>query len=92
MHARTSLRSFMLCLGMIPILSSGQSSSPQTPINSSDLPLRTSSQNPDAVAVVVGISHYQNTDVPPIEYAIRDAEAVRRLLIQTLGYASSRVV
>jgi uncharacterized caspase-like protein len=44
------------------------------------------------VAVVVGISHYQNTDVPPIEYAIRDAEAVRRLLIQTLGYASSRVV
>jgi hypothetical protein len=59
--------------------------------DNTDRPVRTSTRNAEAVAVVIGISQYQNSDVPEVDFAVRDAQAVRDVLIQTLGYASSRV-
>jgi formylglycine-generating enzyme required for sulfatase activity/uncharacterized caspase-like protein len=66
--------------------------SAQTPSYDVDQPLKTSTQNPDALAVVVGLSHYQNPDVPEVEFAVRDAQAIHDLLIRTLGYKDSRVL
>jgi uncharacterized caspase-like protein len=57
-----------------------------------DQPVRAPAQNPNAVAVVIGIGEYQNTDVPRVDFAINDAEAVRRVLTQTLGYPEARVL
>jgi hypothetical protein len=54
-------------------------------------PVKTGHQNPEAVAVVIGISKYQHRDVPPVEFAVNDVEAVKRMLIETLGYQESRV-
>lgn len=60
---------------------------PASAPDEADQPIKTSVQNPDAVAVVIGIADYQDTDIPRVTYAVNDAEAVRRVLTQTLGYA-----
>jgi hypothetical protein len=62
------------------------------PVDDADQPIQTSIQNPNAVAVVIGIGEYQNSDVPKVDFAVNDAEAVRRVLTQTLGYTESRVL
>ncbi|MBI1749310.1 MAG: PEGA domain-containing protein [Acidobacteria bacterium] len=49
-------------------------------------------RNPDAVAVVIGIAEYQLPDVPKVEFAVNDAQAIRQMLIQTLGYSESRAL
>ena len=49
-------------------------------------------RRPDAVAVVIGNRSYRHRDVPPVEYAKRDAEAVRRHLVQGFGYDSANVI
>jgi hypothetical protein len=61
-------------------------------LDDADQPIRTSVQNPNAVALVLAIQDYQNRDVPKVEFAVNDAEAVRRVLTQTLGYSESRVL
>ncbi len=48
--------------------------------------------NPGGVAVVVGISRYENRDVPSVEYARKDAEAMKQYLIYTLGYREDRIL
>ena len=57
-----------------------------------DRPVRTNNKNPDAVAVVIGIADYQNPDIPDVEFAVNDAQAIRGLLTETLGYSSARVL
>lgn len=57
-----------------------------------DQPLKTSVRNPDAVAVVIGISQYHDHDIPPAGYATNDADAVVNVLTQTLGYSRQRVL
>lgn len=57
-----------------------------------DQPVRTTIQNPDAVAVVIGVTDYEHSDIPDVQFAGNDAEAVRRVLTQTLGYSQSRVL
>lgn len=47
--------------------------------------------NPDAIAVVIGNQHYQG-DIPPVDYAIQDATAVRYYLINTLGYQEGNIL
>lgn len=49
-------------------------------------------QNPDAVAVVIGISQYQNSDVPEVEYARRDAIITKAYLVNTLGFDERRII
>ena len=57
-----------------------------------DSPPITGLRNPDAVAVVVGISKYENGNVPVVDYARRDAETVRAYLVKTLGYDDRRII
>ncbi|HWP83071.1 MAG TPA: caspase family protein [Bacteroidota bacterium] len=49
-------------------------------------------KNPDAVAVVIGISQYQRSDVPAVEFAKRDAELIRQYLVKTLGYDPQNIL
>jgi hypothetical protein len=52
-----------------------------------DQPIQTTAQNPDAVAVIIGISQYQDRDdIPPATNAVNDADAVARVVSATLGY------
>ncbi len=60
--------------------------------DATDEPRRTAAQNPEAVAVVIGIRHYQYAQVPSVEYAERDAEVMREYLIRTLGFKPENVL
>lgn len=48
-------------------------------------------RRPDAVAVIIGNSAYGN-DVPRVEYAVRDAEAIKLMAMKTLGIDSQNVI
>ena len=54
-----------------------------------DMPPKTSMNNPDALAVVIGVENYQY--VPNATYAYNDAEVFREYLSTTLGYKKSRI-
>lgn len=41
--------------------------------------------------MVIGIAHYQNADMPPVDFAVQDATAVRDLLTGAFGFSFSRV-
>lgn len=56
-----------------------------------DLP-ETRMSNPNAVAVVVGIRDYLSTDIPSVEYARRDAQLMRRYLVEVLGYDKRNIL
>jgi uncharacterized caspase-like protein len=45
----------------------------------------------DAVAVIIGNSAYKN-GVPSVDYGVRDAEAMKLLVIKTLGVESENVI
>lgn len=47
-------------------------------------------QNPDAFAVVIGAANYR--DVTKVEYAAKDAEAMRKYLIEALGYLDGNII
>lgn len=49
-------------------------------------------KRPDAVAVVIGIADYDHRDVPPVRYAIRDAQAVKRYLVHTMGLDEENII
>ncbi len=53
---------------------------------------KTKIKNPDAVAVVIGNRKYKSKDVPMVEYAIRDAKAIRKFLINTLGFKKKNII
>ena len=63
----------------------------RTPEEDVDTPPVTSLNNSDAVAVVIGISRYEDKDIPPVDYAKRDAETVREYLIKTLGFKEKNI-
>jgi len=52
----------------------------------------TQSKNPDAVALVIGISRYKNSNVPSVDYAVHGATIMREYLIHTLGYSEKRII
>lgn len=52
----------------------------------------THQKNPDAVAVVIDISRYQNTDVPTVDYGMRGATIMKEYLVKSLGYDSRRII
>jgi hypothetical protein len=53
---------------------------------------KTAVSNPDAVAVLIGISRYKNGDVPPVDYARRDAMVMKQYLVNTLGFDERRII
>lgn len=57
-----------------------------------DVPPITGIKEPDAVAVVIGISRYENKDVPRVNYARRDAATVKEYLVRTLGFDEKRIL
>ena len=48
--------------------------------------------NPHGLAVIIGNRTYGHSDVPPVDYAHRDAEAFRRYVLDVLGYDPRNVI
>jgi hypothetical protein len=48
--------------------------------------------NPDAVAVIIGNSAYEDSGIPSVEFAINDAVVMREYMIKTLGYSPDNVL
>ncbi len=53
---------------------------------------RAEARNPYAVAVIIGNKTYQDHDIPEVKYADRDAEAIRRYVIDVLGYDEHNII
>ena len=49
-------------------------------------------RNPKGLAVVIGNSDYRSKDIPPVDYAGRDAEAFKRYVIDVLGFDPANVI
>ncbi len=49
-------------------------------------------RNPHGVAVIIGNQVYRNKDIPPVDYAHRDAEAFKRYVVEVLGYDPANVI
>jgi hypothetical protein len=54
-----------------------------------DIPKKTKMNNPDGIAVVIGVEGYQY--VANATYAYNDAEVFREYLADTLGFKKSRI-
>jgi len=61
-------------------------------IDVTDDPRRTGINNSDAVAVVIGISKYQNPGIPSVEFAAHDARIMREYLIKTMGFNPNNIL
>jgi len=48
-------------------------------------------RNPNAVAVVIGNQTYKG-EVPPVDFAARDAALMRRFLVQTFGFREENII
>ena len=44
------------------------------------------------IAVIIGNGEYEHRDIPPVDYAHRDAEAFKRYAIGMLGFAEANVI
>jgi len=53
---------------------------------------RTAMNNPNGIAVLIGNSNYHHRDIPNVEYALNDAEVMKRYVIQTLGYKEGNIL
>ena len=49
-------------------------------------------RNPDAVAVIIGNKDYKHERVPDVSYAHRDAEAMKRYVVDVLGYDPENII
>jgi len=53
---------------------------------------KTSMTRPDDIAVVIGNTEYENSDIPNVDYAVRDAQIMKRYLTRTLGFRKENVI
>jgi len=53
---------------------------------------KTAKLNSNAIAVIIGIKDYANSEIPTVEYAKRDAYWVREYLINVLGYDPKNIL
>lgn len=56
-----------------------------------DVP-QTAMDNPDAVALVMGVLDYASPQIPRAKYAKRDAQAIRRYLVDVMGYNPENIL
>ncbi|MBA7610328.1 hypothetical protein ES703_17536 [subsurface metagenome] len=56
-----------------------------------DIP-RARQPNPDGVAVIIGNRDYNDPGIYPVEYALTDAEAMKKYVLQALGYKEENVI
>lgn len=54
--------------------------------------VRISENNSDAIAVIIGNQNYSHIDIPSVSYASNDASAVKRYLIDSLGYKDGNII
>lgn len=59
------------------------------PIDETDFP-KARQARADAVAVIIGNRNYRNA--PPVDYAVRDAEAMKAMVMRTLGVDSANII
>jgi len=64
---------------------------PAVPVVDRRIP-RTGANRPDAVAVVIGNGRYQNPDIPGVQYAVHDAQIVKKYFTRTLGVRAENVI
>ncbi|MBM3568884.1 MAG: hypothetical protein FJX46_09030 [Alphaproteobacteria bacterium] len=57
------------------------------PVSLAQMPI-----NSDAIAIVIGNRTYKHPRVPAVDYAHNDAEAMRRFVVEVLGYREGNVV
>ena len=50
------------------------------------------SENKHAVAVIIGNQTYQHQDVPRVDFAHNDADAIKRFVIDILGYREGNII
>lgn len=48
-------------------------------------------KNPNAIALIIAVGDYQNTNIPKVKYAKRDASLMREYLIKRLGYDPNNI-
>ena len=69
---------------------------PAAPVAVAEVPSVTAPKtglvNADAVAVVIGNRRYARPEVPSVEYAGRDASAMKRFLIETFGFREENII
>lgn len=53
---------------------------------------RTGNNNPNAIAVVIGNRDYNNADVPPVDYALNDALAMKKYLVEAYGFDPNNIL
>ncbi len=49
-------------------------------------------RNPKGLAVIIGNGDYRSKDIPPVDYAVRDAEAFKRYVVNVLGFDPANVI
>ena len=47
---------------------------------------------PNSFAVVIGVKNYEDRDVPNVDFALNDADAIKQFLIKTRGFKESNVI
>ncbi len=59
-----------------------------------NVPPRTGRNNPNGVALLIGVSKYQNlrSTIPDVEFARQDVLAVKETLISTLGFHEKNII
>ena len=62
------------------------------PLENSSLKAKNAEKNQDAIAVVIGNQTYENKDIPSCDYAANDASAIKKYLIDTLGYKDGNII
>lgn len=53
---------------------------------------RCETENPNAIALILAISSYQDKDISPDRYAKNDAQVLREYLIKTLGFSPDNIL
>jgi hypothetical protein len=48
--------------------------------------------NPNAIAVVIGNRNYESNDVPAVDYAIRDAQTMKKYLVEAFGFNEDNII
>ena len=52
----------------------------------------TNIKNSNAIAVVIGNKEYQDKDIPSVDFAVNDADAVKKYLVNVLGYREGNII
>lgn len=52
----------------------------------------TDMSRPDAIAVVIGVKEYEHSGVPNVDYAVRDAQTMKKYLTRTLGFQEENII